>query len=217
VKEAYFSQDTIQQKAAEMLSGLSLSARMPVLRPEKSALLVLDMQDYFLDPTSHAYVPSSGAILRGLNKVIKTYAQREYPIFFTQHINTSEDAAMMGVWWHELISADHPLQSISSALVTDSGITLQKTQYDAFYDTQLDELLENRGVTQVVICGVMTHLCCETTARSAFMRGLEVFFPVDGTATYNRKFHMATLSTLTHGFARPVMLEDVITACEGQS
>jgi isochorismate hydrolase len=213
VKEAYFSPDTIQRKALEMLAGLQISARKPELVPEKSALLILDMQDYFLDPTSHAYVPSAGAILPGLQRVIAAYAQREYPIIFTQHINTSEDAAMMGVWWHELISADHPLKGISSALDTRLGTVLQKTQYDAFFDTDLQARLTNWGATQVVVCGVMTHLCCETTARSAFMQGYEVFFTIDGTATYNRKFHLATLSTLTHGFARPMLLDEVIAAC----
>ena len=47
----------------------------------------------------------------------------------------------------------------------------------------------------------MTHLCCETTARSAFVHGYEVFFLVDGTATYNQDFHRASLMNLAHGVA----------------
>ena len=216
MKEAYFSPDTIQRKAGEMLAGLHISARKPELVPEKSALLILDMQDYFLESDSHACVPSAKAILPGLRRIIAAYAQRENPIIFTQHINTSEDAAMMGVWWHELINADHPLKGISSKLDTSLGTVMQKTQYDALFGTDLGEMLSNSQTTQVVICGVMTHLCCESTARSAFMHGYEVFFTVDGTATYNRKFHLATLSTLTHGFARPMLVDEVIAACEGR-
>ena len=56
----------------------------------------------------------------------------------------------------------------------------------------------------------MTHLCCETTARSAFVRGFDVFFLVDGTATYNIEFHMSSLLTLTHGFVHPVRFQEIL-------
>ena len=64
-------------------------------------------------------------------------------------------------------------------------------------------------VTDVVITGVMTHLCCETTARSAFVRGYRVWFPVDGTATFNLDFHLGTLRALAHGFASIPLVRDV--------
>ena len=86
---------------------------------------------------------------------------------------------------------------------------LRKSQYDAFYQTALENSLQKKGVSQVVITGVMTHLCCETTARSAFVRGFEVFFIVDGTATYNEDHHMATLRNLSHGFATLMLAEEV--------
>ncbi|MES0360330.1 MAG: isochorismatase family protein, partial [Anaerolineales bacterium] len=63
--------------------------------------------------------------------------------------------------------------------------------------------------------GVMTHLCCETTARSAFVRGFEVFFVIDGTATYNEDYHMATLLNLAHGFTTPVLTKEVLKFIHG--
>jgi bifunctional isochorismate lyase / aryl carrier protein len=60
----------------------------------------------------------------------------------------------------------------------------------------------------------MTHLCCETTARSAFMRGFEVFFTMDGTATYNEQLHRASLLTLSHGFALPVLMDELLRLME---
>ena len=56
----------------------------------------------------------------------------------------------------------------------------------------------------------MTHLCCETTARVAFTRGYEVFFSIDGTATYNRKFHLGSLVNLAHGVAVPMLVDEII-------
>ncbi len=85
-----------------------------------------------------------------------------------------------------------------------------KSQYDAFYKTNLLQLLKNDKIKQVVITGVMTNLCCETTARSAFVRGFEVLFVVDGTATQNELMHRATIINLAYGFAVPVRTQDLI-------
>ena len=56
----------------------------------------------------------------------------------------------------------------------------------------------------------MTHLCCETTARDAFMRDYEVYFAVDATGTDDEELHCATLQTLSSGFAVPVSTAEVI-------
>ncbi|HDD44696.1 MAG TPA: isochorismatase family protein, partial [Candidatus Desulfofervidus auxilii] len=55
------------------------------------------------------------------------------------------------------------------------------------------------------------------TARSAFMRNFEVFFVVDGTATYNRNFHLATLLNLSHGFAIPVLTQEIINFLKNEN
>ena len=67
---------------------------------------------------------------------------------------------------------------------------------------------------QVVVCGVLTNLCCETTARSAFMRGFEVYFLEDGTATFSEEMHEAALLNLGYGFAILTKIDDVIRALE---
>ena len=180
--------------------------------PQASALLILDMQDYFLEPDSHAYIPSAAAILPNLKALIDAYAQHHLPVIFTQHLNTPENAGSMKTWWHDLIAPQNSLSAITDQIDLSKGTLVQKTQYDAFYNTDLEDLLRGKNVRQVVICGVMTHLCCETTARSAFVRGFEVFFTIDGTATYNQDFHLATLMNLSHGFATPVLADDILTA-----
>jgi isochorismate hydrolase len=58
----------------------------------------------------------------------------------------------------------------------------------------------------------MTHLCCETTARSAFIQGYVVFFVVDGTATYTESFHRGSLLSLSHGFAVPILVDEILGA-----
>ncbi len=179
--------------------------------PVRSALLVLDMQRYFLDSSSHAYVPSAQAIIPKINSLIQAYAEKNLPVIFTRHVNTSQNAGMMGRWWKDLIYPNNPLSDISPAINSHSGTIIQKSQYDAFYKTQLEKYLHSRYVTQVVISGVMTHLCCESTARSAFMRGFEVFFLVDGTATYNVELHKASITNLAHGFSRLSLTSEILS------
>ncbi len=196
------------------LAQKTLHPRQLPFTPARSTLLVLDMQNYFLDPSSHAYIPSAQAILPGLRALIQAYRQRRLPVIFTRHLNREPDAGMMSRWWRDLISPDSPLSQITPELDVGDSPLLSKSQYDAFYGTDLEARLKTAGVSQTLIAGVMTHLCCETTARSAFMRGFEVFFLVDGTATYNAGFHQATLLNLAHGFATLLLSDEALAACE---
>ena len=170
------------------------------------------MQEYFLDPESHAFVPSALSILPQIQTLITAFEQQHRPVIFTQHINTPENAGAMSRWWRDLITEENPLSKITSHLDYSGHPVLQKTQYDAFYQTPLEDMLHKLDISQVVVTGVMTHLCCETSARSAFVRGFDVFFAVDGTATYQENFHLASLQNLAHGFATLVRTDDVVAA-----
>jgi len=217
IKERYFTSQSIEHQSAELLRQITTQHRNKEFhfKPVQSALLVLDMQAYFLDASSHAYIPSSDAIIEGIVQLSQAYFTLERPVFFSQHINTASNSGMMATWWKDLITPQSPLHEIIPDLDVAKGTLVQKSQYDAFYQTPLEELLHATGVTQVVLCGVMTHLCCETTARSAFMRGFEVFFPVDGTATYSLEHHRASLLNLAHGFASIVLMKDILDAVRG--
>ena len=215
-KETYYAPDSIRSKSREILSSVAgIPHERLIFKPAHSALLVLDMQGYFLNPSSHAFIPSAPAILPGVNALIRCYTRHHLPVFVTRHLNTSEDAGLMATWWRDLVRAEDPLSTLDSRLEQGIGLEIQKTRYDAFFNSPLEELLHEQHVSQVVICGVMTHLCCETTARSAFMRGFEVFFTVDGTATYTEAFHRASLLNLSHGFAVPVLVENILEKLDG--
>jgi isochorismate hydrolase len=218
LKEEYFTTSNIASKASSMLRETPARSRPGLaFKPETSALLILDMQEYFLRPESHAYVPSARIILPGLQALVKAWTVKGLPVIYTRHLNNAENAAGMAIWWRELLLDENPLSAISSDFDSVTGVVVQKSQYDAFFGTSLEAKLRELGRVQVVICGVMTHLCCETTARSAFMRGFEVFFPVDGTATYNEAFHRATLLNLSHGFASLTLIGNLLAALNGMS
>ena len=177
--------------------------------PEQSALLILDMQRYFLEKSSHAYIPSVLTIIEKIKSLTIAFNEKNLPIILTRHLNSKEDAKLMALWWKDLITEKDDLSEIIPELNLPNSIVIKKTQYDGFYQTPLEDILREKGITQIVITGVMSHLCCETTARSAFVRGFTVFFPVDGTATYNEDFHWATFLNLSHGFVIPLLIEEL--------
>jgi bifunctional isochorismate lyase/aryl carrier protein len=211
MKEAYFTQESIRGKSLEMLESVREMRHRQPLAAEQCALLVLDVQNCFFNETSHAFIPSAAAIVDGVNRLCKAFRARGLPVIMTRHINSPEDAGRMSIWWRGVIAEADPLSRLIDELDADGAVVMKKSQYDAFHETPLADLLREKGVRQIVISGVMTHLCCETTARSGFVRGFDVFFAVDGTATYNEAFHRATLLNLSHGFAVPILLEEILS------
>jgi isochorismate hydrolase len=212
-KELYFTTTSIHLKAQEILASIESFRRghdAVHFHPEVAALLVLDMQAYFLRDSSHAFIPSAVGIIPGIQALIHAFATHQRPVIFTRHSNIPADAGQMALWWKDLLEPDTPDSEIIPELDTTTGVMLVKHQYDAFYGTELEEMLRADGVREVVITGVMTHICCETTARSAFMRGFKVLFTIDGTATYTEAFHRASILNLAHGFAVPVMTEEIL-------
>lgn len=213
MKETYFLPETIRSKTQEMLLRVEYvsNRKNRCLSAARSAVIVLDMQSYFLNRDSHAFIPSSLAIIPNIVFLIQAYTTNRMPVFLTRHVNDSNNKEIMAKWWNDTISEDNPLSVILPEIADSKASVIIKKTYDAFYDTSLENELKSKGIEQVAICGVMTHLCCETTARSAFVRGFEVFFIVDGTATYNEQFHCATLLNIAHGFAQLVTVEELIS------
>jgi isochorismate hydrolase len=214
-RTAYFTPETMDAVVSEMAEELAtLHWQHQALHPERCGLLILDMQQAFLDPTSHAFVPSAPAILPGVLALCGAFADRGRPAVCTQHVNDPVDAGMMAVWWRRLITAASPGAALSPSLSAVCDDVVVKAQYDAFHGTDLGDRLTRRGVEQLLICGVMTHLCCDTTARSAFVRGYEVFVCADATATYTEELHRGSLRGLAHGVAEIVRVREVLAQME---
>lgn len=182
-----------------------------ILKKESAALLVIDMQRHFCDPASGFFVPGSDALAQRLKPLVDAFHGSGRPVIFTRHIDLDDPDNLMRRWWREQIREEDPMSRIVEVLDAGRGTTVIKHQYDGFLNTELETILRERNVRQIVVCGVLTNLCCETTARSGFMRGFEVFFLEDGTATFSRQMHEAALLNLTYGFAVAMKTNDVLT------
>jgi nicotinamidase-related amidase len=206
MKEQYFTSEDIAKETEELLEEVKNYSGLRTFQPKagKIALLVVDMQYYFLKEDEHAYIPSAPHILPNIINLMKACKRKDIPVILTRHLNTEKDAGMMGIRWNELIRSDDARSEIHEDILSMGGEVLEKSQFDAFYNTTLEEDLRKKGIEQLIICGVMTNLCCETTARSAFVHGFDVTMPVDATAAYNYEFHLATFLNLSYMFARPM-------------
>jgi len=180
--------------------------------PKGSALLVIDMQGLFLDRSSHSYLPDAENIIGNVLDLIDEYRKRSLPIVFTRHATKpSESAGAMGRWWGDVVRDGDKAGELDPRFAPKKGEkVLRKTRYSAFVGTDLLQHLGAVSVSSIVITGVMTHLCCESTARDAFMRDFDVFLVVDGTASKTEDLHVSSIKTLTDGFAIPVTTSEVV-------
>jgi isochorismate hydrolase len=214
LKQEYVNQENIGVKAEEWLKKLKGYSKIGRFRfsPQSSALLILDMQNFFLDENSHAFVPASKAIIPNIKRISDAYRKSNYPVIFTRHIlKKDEKPGVMGEWWKDVLREDDEYSEIADVLkpLTHEKI-LKKNRYSAFYNPELKDFLRSMNVKSVVVTGVMTDLCCETTARDAFMNDFFVYFVADATATVNEQLHVSSLRTLSHGFAVPLLTDDVV-------
>ncbi len=181
-------------------------------RPNDSALLVIDMQQFFLDEESHACIPRGRAVLANIAKVVDRFREMDRPVIYTRHAYLDDEPlGVMERWWNDNIREGDPLSEIAPEIKPAMGdVVLRKTRYSAFIGTGLEEMLRSAGIQRLVVTGVMTHLCCETTAREAFMRDFDVYFVIDATASSDDDLHLSSLRTLTDGFVIPVTTEEVL-------
>ena len=87
-----------------------------------------------------------------------------------------------------------------------------KHRYSAFLRTDLETILRTAGVRTVVLAGVATNVCVETTARDAFMRDFYVVLCSDGTAAYSDAEHEATLTTIDRYFGQIASIAELTAA-----
>ena len=218
--EKYISSDNILEKSKSWFDKIGWDDKNKKnfkFVPRDSFLLVIDMQGFFLDPDSHAYLPASKAILPNVEDLINAYRKAHLSVIFTRlAILEDEDPGIMGKWWNDVIRNEDPQSEIISRLLPlENEIVIRKTRYSAFIGTDLDDILTIKMAKSVVICGVMTHLCCESTAREAFMKEYEVYFVVDATATQTEGLHLSSLRTLSSGFAVPVTTQKIVSDIKG--
>jgi ureidoacrylate peracid hydrolase len=169
-----------------------------------SALLVVDMQRFFLEPDSPTFTCGGLAILPGVKRLIDAFRRARRPVIYSQHVHHPGDldAGIMGWWWEGKCLEGSPESAIHPEIAPLPGEkVVAKHRYSAFYNTDLETVLRVLKVEDLVMAGVMTNMCCESTTRDAYYRDYRVFFLADGTGSINEEMHLASLLNMAFGFA----------------
>jgi len=180
---------------------------------KRSCLLVVDMQNFFLNPKSPTFSPGGLAILPNVTKLIKSFRKKKLPVIYTTHVHKDKelDGGILAWWWEGMIMENTKDAEIHPDLAPlPEEKIIQKHRYSAFYNTDLEIVLRCLKVEDLVITGVMTNLCCESTARDAYFRDYRVFFLLDATGTVNEDLHLATLKNLAFGFAYVTHTKEIL-------
>lgn len=182
------------------------------LAAQRAALLVHDMQQYFLAAFGDAPEPIP-AVIANIRRLLDAAHAQGVPVFYTaQHGNQDRrDRGLQADLWGPGMRAVPEHEQITPQLAPQPGdIVLTKHRYSAFQRSNLAELMRARGRDQIVICGVYAHIGCLATAVDAFQRDVEPFFVADALADYSRDKHDAAVQWVAATCGVPLMTQQVM-------
>jgi biuret amidohydrolase len=143
------------------------------LNPTSTALLNVDMQRCFVEGSPLAS-PDGPALLERINRLIRTCRATGALVVHTR-VWMARDGSNLGVMAEivppfivELYTEGSPTAELHPALdVTTEDLIVNKTRYGAFHGTDLAQQLHRRAIDTLIVSGIATNICCETTAREA--------------------------------------------------
>lgn len=176
------------------------------------ALIIIDVQEAFDIPVWGRR--NNPFAERNISCLLQEWRKRKLPIFHVQHLVFKNMKSMF-----------HPINQSSrfkeELLPLEGETIITKDVNSAFIGTNLEKVLREKGCQSVVITGLTTNHCVETTTRMAGNLGFTTYIVEDGTATFDRigpdgtlyhaeDIHMMTLVNLHEEFATVVKVDEVL-------
>lgn len=181
----------------------------------RTALVVVDMQNAFLEPGAPAEAPSARAIVPAINRTAAalraaggsvvwiqsaytTSGPGAWPLYFDWMVSPALSATILAA----LTEGAHG-HSLWPALDVQPGdLRMKKNRYSAFLPGACDlaTTLGARGVETVWIAGTLTNVCCESSARDAMMAGFKTVMVSDANAARSDEEHVTTLCNVAQFF-----------------
>jgi ureidoacrylate peracid hydrolase len=209
-----------------MISGLAGR-----LAPAHCALLIIDMQKDFCTPGFGAEragrdLSAAKAATPVISSLLASARKSGVRVAHVGFSTLPDHASDSGPWLAQRRRASFSADNLCITGTEGAGFidelapatgewVVAKHRYSAFTGTDLDLLLRSRGVRTVVITGVSTNACVESTLRAAFDLDYYVCVPPDGVGSWDRGLHEATLANVNHRFGLTPMAADICTIWEG--
>lgn len=147
---------------------------------KKTALLVIDVQnDYFPAGKMALFEPEQA--LENIQRLEKSFHRAQAPIIYIQHIAASCEAPFF-------VAGTHGVKLHVDLAINASSIIVEKQFPNSFFQTDLKEILDQLRIEQVIITGMMTHMCVDATSRAAAEYGYKPIVIADATATKDLQY-----------------------------
>jgi ureidoacrylate peracid hydrolase len=213
-------QDLVDRVTARMQSGQD---HVPIPGPE-TALLAIDMQNYYLMEGQQAECPVARDIVPNVNRLAAALRDAGGLVVWIKMRASEEDCKGWPVLNNRLRpeNRERRMRELSEGGVGFelwAGLDVRpgdeivvKTRYSAFTrgSSTLEELLLARGIRTVLVTGVSTNTCCESTARDAVMLNFTTMMVADGCATKTDAAHNATLCSFYNAFGEIPATDEII-------
>jgi nicotinamidase-related amidase len=152
---------------------------------DNTALLVIDMQNALVESAWNAE-----QTIDSIRTLIERARQTDTPIIFIQHETSKYPPMSYGADGWQI----HPALTPAA-----SEVAIRKRAADSFYETELQDALESRGIKQIIVSGMQTECCVDTTCRAALSRGFDVLLAADAHTTEdNDMFTAAQMIAFTN-------------------
>lgn len=173
-----------------------------------AALLVVDVQQGF-DDAAYWGPRNNPECEENIGRLLEGWRRAGGTVVFVRHDSTEERSPLR---------PGHPGNAFKDVVTGEPDVLVSKHTNSCFYgDPDLHAWLQERQIQNLVICGITTNHCCETTARMAGNLGYEVRFVIDATHTFDRgdlnadQLAHATATNLKDEFAAIVTTSEVLS------
>ncbi len=154
------------------------------LPAKETAIIVVDMQNDFVKPGGKLLVPTAKDTIPKIKKLLENARSRGVKVFYTKDTHYPGDPEFK-IWGDHVVKGTWGWEIVDELKPEANDIVVEKTRYDGFYGTPLDDLLRVYGIKYLVITGTVANICVLHTAGSAALRWYKVIVPVDAISALN--------------------------------
>ncbi|MEN3045476.1 MAG: isochorismatase family cysteine hydrolase [Candidatus Hydrothermales bacterium] len=167
-----------------------------ILNSKESALIIVDMQNDFVDEKGALFVPDAKETVPVIKNLINKARKSGVKIFFTQDYHEEEDIEFP-IWGKHAVKDSWGSDIIDEIKPQRGDFVIRKLRYDAFFGTPLDHLLRINNIKNLVIVGTVANICVLHTAGSAALHGYKIVIPKDAISAVNEFDYYASLRQIS--------------------
>lgn len=203
------------------------------LRRDRSALIVVDMQNDFVRQGAPMELPSCRAAIPNAKRIIDACRKQGIPIVYLKFIAGPKES-LIWTWSRKLvpevkccwknhkrsysdIESEAEVTDIVAELAPRPGdFIVEKYSYGGFYETNLNSILVACHAGDVIVLGAATPFCVDDTVTGAFDRQYRVFLVSDATGSFDEEFHRNSLRRIAMKYGRVLSTADIIREIESR-